>query len=50
MVAAILSIIMVFVDLYIQIKNSKNVLVEACIIDIEQPFINNDKIKNDNNI
>jgi len=40
MVAAILSIIMVFVDLYIQIKNSKNVLVEACIIDIEQPFIN----------
>jgi hypothetical protein len=49
-VAIIVTAIMAFLDLYIQIKNSKNVLVEACIIDIEQPFINNDKIKNDNNI
>jgi hypothetical protein len=51
-VAIIVTSIMAFVDLYIQysIKNSKNVLVEACIIDIEQPFINNDKTKHDNNI
>jgi hypothetical protein len=40
-VAIIVTAIMASVDLYIQIKNSKNVLVEACIIDIEQPFINN---------
>jgi hypothetical protein len=47
-VAIIVTVIMAFLDLYIQIKNSKNVLVEACIIDLEQPFINNDKTKNDN--
>ena len=42
-VAIIISLIMTFADIYMQylIKNSKNVLVEACIIDIEQPFINN---------
>jgi hypothetical protein len=40
-VAIIVTGIMVFVDLYIQIKNSKNVLVDACVIDIEQPFIKN---------